>query len=93
MLSFPLGPQTDHVHVDAFESQLLLLLLQRFEQFLLLAVAFLPFQLFGRNRLAGTRLRMSVVSRPAWSLFGVLLFAPFGSSVLKPYLSNTISIY
>ena len=88
MLRLPLGPQTGHVHLDPFEGQLLLLLLQRLEQLLLLAILFFPFKLFRRNRLPRTRLRMSVVRRPSRSLFGVLLFAPLGPSVLKPNLTE-----
>ncbi len=86
VLRLPLGPQTGHVDVDAFESQFLLLLFQRLEQLLLLAVALFALQLLGRNRLTGTRLRVGVVRRPPWTFLCVLLLAPLGSTVLEPHL-------
>lgn len=86
VLRLPLGPQTGHVDMDAFESQLLLLLFQRLEQLLLLAVALFALQLLGRNRLTGTRLRVGVVGRPPWTFLCVLLLAPLGSTVLEPHL-------
>jgi hypothetical protein len=86
VLRLPFGPQTGHVDMDAFESQLLLLLFQRLEQLLLLAVALFALQLLGRNRLTGTRLRVGVVGRPPWTFLCVLLLAPLGSTVLEPHL-------
>jgi hypothetical protein len=86
VLRLPLGPQTGHVDMDAFEGQLLLLLFQRLEQLLLLAVALFALQLLGRNRLTGTRLRVGVVGRPPWTFLCVLLLAPLGSTVLEPHL-------
>ena len=40
VLGFPLGPKTGHVYLNALESQLLLLLLQRLEQLLLRSRSF-----------------------------------------------------
>ena len=71
-----------------FKCQFLLLLLQRFVKFLLLAVAFLALQLFRRNGLAGTRLRMGVVCRPPRTLFGVFLLPPLGTAILEPNLEK-----
>jgi len=86
MLGLPLGPQTGHVNVDAFECKFLLLLFQGLEQLLLLAISLFPLQLLRRNRLTGTGLRVGVVRRPAWTLLCVLLLAPLGSTVLEPHL-------
>ena len=69
-----------------FEGELLLLFLERLDEFLVLALALLALQLFGGDRLARAGLRVRVVRRPARSLLRVLLFAPLGPSVLKPNL-------
>ena len=86
VLSLPFGPQTCHVNMDAFESEFLLLLFKRLEQLLLLAVSLFTLQLFGRNRLTGTCLRVGVVCWPSRTFLCVLLLAPLGSTVLEPHL-------
>ena len=88
MLGLPFGAQSGQIDVDPFESELLLLLLERLEQLLLLAVALLALELLRRDRLAGARLRVGIVRRPAGALLRVLLLSPLGAPVLEPNLIN-----
>ena len=71
-----------------FQSQFFLLFLERFIEFLLLAVAFLALQLFRRNGLAGTRLRVGVVRWSPGTFLGVFLLPPLGAPVLEPNLNT-----
>ena len=71
-----------------FQSQFFLLFLERFIEFLLLAVAFLALELLGRYRLAGTRLRVGVVRWSPGTFLGVFLLPPLGAPVLEPNLNT-----
>lgn len=82
-----------HVDVDPLGRQLLLLLLQLFEQLLLPPVPLLPLQLFVRDRLPGAGLGVGVVGRAARTLLRVLLLAELGTTILEPYLKNGIENY
>ena len=88
-LRLPVSAQRLDVHLDALERQLLLLLLERLEDFSLLAILLLAQKFVVRNRLAAARLRVRVVRRPARALLRVVLLAPLGPPVLVPNLNNT----